>query len=78
MLENTNTNTYGNDANSALDLGHSQIMDMPNGTLSMSFALGQLFGEFALVSKDGRDNSDGDFSVWIKNGVLSVSFQDGA
>ncbi|MEP5004429.1 MAG: LamG-like jellyroll fold domain-containing protein, partial [Paracoccaceae bacterium] len=59
-----------------LNVGHAPQMSLPNGTLSMSFALGQLFGEFALVSKDGRDNSDGDFSVWIKNGVLSVSFQD--
>ncbi|MEP0953203.1 MAG: hypothetical protein ABJH45_11935, partial [Paracoccaceae bacterium] len=77
VLENTSTNSYGEAANAPLDLGHTQSMDTTNGTLSLSFSLAGLFGEFALVSKDGRDNSDGDFTVWVRNGVVQVSFQDG-
>ena len=51
VLENTTTNTYGEGANAPLDLGHTQSMDTTNGTLSLSFSLDGLFGDFALVSK---------------------------
>lgn len=72
------TRSYGDGANDPIDLEHRGKYALENGTISLSFSLDNLFGSYALISKDGRENNDGDLTVWVQNGVLKVRMQDGS
>ena len=60
-----------------LDISHKSSLALKNATISLSFSLDRLPGEYALVSKDGDGRSAGDFTVWLKDGTIVVS-QDSA
>jgi Ca2+-binding RTX toxin-like protein len=77
VYENLSDQVFGQSGNDPFDVGNPASLSLENGTISLSFSLDELFGEYALVSKDARYNNDGDFTVWVSNGVLKVSMQDG-
>ncbi|PRY25370.1 hemolysin type calcium-binding protein [Aliiruegeria haliotis] len=53
-----------------LDVGHSKALEIGRGTVALSFSLDKLAGTFALVSKDLRDRSKGEFTLYAKDGTL--------
>ena len=64
----------GNDGE-YLDAGHVEALEMSRGTVSLSFSLDQLAGDMALISKDSGGRNAGDFTVWVKDGTLIVTFE---
>ena len=71
------TTVFSGDSGDYMDVGHLDALALPNATISLSFALDRLPGDYALVSKDGNGRSAGDFTVWVKDGTLVVT-QDSA
>ena len=68
--------TYTGSSGDYLDVGHKGSLALPSGTISLSFSLDRLAGDMALVSKDGSDRDEGgQFTVWLKDGVILVSFE---
>jgi hypothetical protein len=69
-----------NGTNGFVDLGSRPAFRLDEGTISMTFvADSPANGDYqTLFSRDGSTNAKGDLSVWIRNGELFVSMQDGA
>ena len=58
-----------------LDAGDVSGLDLARGTISLNFTLDRLHGQQALISKDGSGVSEGEFTVWVKDGTLVVTFE---
>ena len=55
-----------------LNVNHSTALATNAATVSLSFSLDRLVGDYALVSKDGSGRKAGDFSVYAENGALVI------
>ncbi len=55
-----------------LNVKHSAALALNAATISLSFSLDRLVGDYALVSKDGHGRKAGDFSVYADNGALMI------
>ena len=73
MADRTYTGTSGD----YLEIPHRKALALSDATLSLSFSLDRLVGEYALVSKDGNGRGAGDFTVWLKDGTIVIT-QEGA
>ncbi|KUP94998.1 LamG-like jellyroll fold domain-containing protein [Tritonibacter horizontis] len=60
-----------------LNIQHSDIYALRSATISLSFSMDRLPGDVALVSKDANGETDGDFTLWVKDGALVVTQSGG-
>lgn len=70
--------TFSGEGDTAFDAGKLGKMAARSTTVSLSFELDKVYGTQALISKDARDNGKGEFTVWVKDGALVVTLEDGA
>ncbi|MCB1340173.1 MAG: hypothetical protein KDK24_03720 [Pseudooceanicola sp.] len=56
-----------------VEVEHRKTLALSSATVSLSFSLDRLPGEYALVSKDGNGRGAGDFTVWLKDGTIVVT-----
>ena len=66
----------GDDAD-YMDVGHHDSLALKNGTIALSFELNELYGDQALISKDGDGRGAGQFTVWLKDGTIVVVQENG-
>ena len=86
MVANTPTPVFTREADriyfgaqeDILNIRHSDAYESRAATVSLSFSLDRLPGEMALISKDGKGDGKGDFTLWVKDGTLVLSQSDGA
>ncbi|WP_161492589.1 LamG domain-containing protein, partial [Pseudophaeobacter leonis] len=60
-----------------LNAGHSESLALASATISLCFSLDRLPGDVALVSTDGAGAGEGDFTLWVKDGILLVTQSGG-
>ena len=59
-----------------LNAGHSEALELQNGTITLGFRADMVADRQGLFSKDGRDFDDGGhLAAWIENGQLKVRQQ---
>ncbi len=69
--------TYTGSQEDILNAGHSESLALAAATISLCFSLDRLPGDVALVSKDGAGAGEGDFTLWVKDGILLVTQSGG-
>ena len=59
-----------------LNAGHSEALELQNGTITLGFRADTVADRQGLFSKDGKDyEAGGHLTAWIENGVLKVRQQ---
>jgi Ca2+-binding RTX toxin-like protein len=61
-----------------LEVSDRASLSAKSSTVSLSFSLDRLPGEYSLVSKDGRGNGAGEFTLWLKDGTIVVTQENGS
>ncbi|MEX0280187.1 MAG: hypothetical protein AB3N13_03225, partial [Arenibacterium sp.] len=64
---------YTGTSNDYLEVSDGPALSSKNATLSVGFSLDRLPGDYALVSKDGRGEGAGEFTLWLKDGTIVLS-----
>jgi len=60
----------------AIQAAHTEAMELPAGTVAMSFTLDSVDGRYGLFSKDHTDFQDGGhLTAFVENGVVKVRLQ---
>ena len=77
VFSHARTETYGGMDASYTEIGHRNALELRNATVALSFTPEWMAGEQALISKDGGGNLQGDMTVWMRNGTLVVTMEDG-
>ncbi len=78
IYSNLSPKIFSDSDSGAIDLGTLPEIGTINATISLSFSLERLYGTQALISKDVDGSGKGEFTVWVKDGVLMVSVADGS
>ncbi|MEX0339592.1 MAG: hypothetical protein AB3N11_11185, partial [Arenibacterium sp.] len=61
---------YSGTSGDYLEVSNRPALSSQNATISLSFSLDRLPGDYALISKDGRGNDAGEFTLWLKDGTI--------
>jgi Ca2+-binding RTX toxin-like protein len=77
VMSRTATRTLTGKEGEFVDLGHSGRMALPAATIALTFTLDRLPGDMALISKDASGNGAGQFTLWVKDGTLVLTQEDG-
>lgn len=72
------TATFQGGSDDYLEVNHRSGLKLAKGTISLGFTTESTRGTYAIISKDARHNNEGEFTVWVRDGELRVTFeQDG-
>ena len=77
IYTNDRTRAYTGSSGDYLSIDHKAKFAQSQLTISLSFSTDWLPGDRALISKDGAGNSAGDFTLWVKDGALVLSQENG-
>jgi Ca2+-binding RTX toxin-like protein len=76
VYSSSGSHEYTGSSGDYLDVGHKSKLELPSGTISLSFSLDRLPGDMALISKDASGlGQGGQFTVWLKDGAILVAFE---
>ncbi|MEX0279590.1 MAG: hypothetical protein AB3N13_00220, partial [Arenibacterium sp.] len=64
---------YSGTSGDYLEVPDSPVLSSKNASISLGFSLDRLPGEYALISKDGKGNGAGEFTLWLKDGTIVVT-----
>ena len=67
--------TFNGDPDDVIEIDRSDLPDMNNATIGLTFSLDRLYGEMALVTMDMGGNQDGHFQVLVVDGVLKIELE---
>ena len=69
---------YSGTSGDYLEVSDSPVLSSKNASISLGFSLDRLPGEYALISKDGKGNGAGEFTLWLKDGTIVVTQENGS
>ena len=77
VFQSLKSRTYTGTSGDHIDVNHRNAFETGRATVSLSFSLDRQIGEVALISKDGQGEGAGDFTLWVKDGALIATQENG-